>query len=215
MNMKKYRTTLELTLKFLRFREKFTILGKGIANRFNIVQPLRNIGFTAILAAITLLNSSSSYIHPEFKVDVVVIDTGPILLQAVVEHLAGVGDGADHVDQIIGLARVHARVREIGLRQVRGKAVQRLAALEYQIHRQGRRRILAEAPERRPRNVEFADLLLRHGAELDAFSAAALGRTDQLAVLIDRGEADLGARSPDGWTARSMPWVARWAEPQT
>lgn len=46
-----------------------------------------------------------------------------------------------------------------------------------------------------------ADLLLRHGAELDAFSAAALGRTDQLAVLIDRGEADLGARSPDGWTA--------------
>jgi ankyrin repeat protein len=46
-----------------------------------------------------------------------------------------------------------------------------------------------------------ADLLLRHGAELDVFSAAALGRTDQLAVLIDRGEADLGARSPDGWTA--------------
>jgi ankyrin repeat protein len=45
-----------------------------------------------------------------------------------------------------------------------------------------------------------ADLLLRHGAELDPFTAAALGRTDQLAVLLDRGEADLGARSQDGWT---------------
>ncbi|HEY7471493.1 MAG TPA: ankyrin repeat domain-containing protein [Gemmatimonadota bacterium] len=45
-----------------------------------------------------------------------------------------------------------------------------------------------------------ADLLLRHGAELDAFTAAALGRTDQLAVLIDRGEADVGDRSADGWT---------------
>ena len=74
--MKKYRTTLELTLKFLCFREKFTILGKGIANRLNIVQPLRNIGLSAILVAITLLNSSSNYIGPEFKVDVVVIDAG-------------------------------------------------------------------------------------------------------------------------------------------
>lgn len=45
-----------------------------------------------------------------------------------------------------------------------------------------------------------ADLLLRHGAELDAFTAAALGRTDQLAVLLDRGEAGLADRSPDGWT---------------
>jgi ankyrin repeat protein len=45
-----------------------------------------------------------------------------------------------------------------------------------------------------------ADLLLRHGAELDAFTAAALGRTDRLAVLLDRGEAALGDRSPDGWT---------------
>lgn len=47
----------------------------------------------------------------------------------------------------------------------------------------------------------IADLLLRHGAELDPFTAAALGRTDQLEVLIDRGQADLGARSSDGWTA--------------
>ncbi len=45
-----------------------------------------------------------------------------------------------------------------------------------------------------------ADLLLRHGAELDPFSAAALGRTDQLKVLLDRGEAGLGDLSPDGWT---------------
>jgi len=45
-----------------------------------------------------------------------------------------------------------------------------------------------------------ADLLLRHGAELDPFSAAALGRTDQLKVLLDRGEAELQDLSPDGWT---------------
>jgi ankyrin repeat protein len=45
-----------------------------------------------------------------------------------------------------------------------------------------------------------ADLLLRHGAELDPFSAAALGRTDQLKVLLDRGEAGLQELSPDGWT---------------
>jgi ankyrin repeat protein len=45
-----------------------------------------------------------------------------------------------------------------------------------------------------------ADLLLRHGAELDPFSAAALGRTDQLEVLLDRGEAGLQDLSPDGWT---------------
>ena len=37
---------------------------------------MRNIGVTAILLAITLLNSSSNYINPEFKVDVVVIDAG-------------------------------------------------------------------------------------------------------------------------------------------
>lgn len=38
--------------------------------------PVRNIGFTALLLAITLLNSSSTLIKPEFKVDVVVIDAG-------------------------------------------------------------------------------------------------------------------------------------------
>jgi N-acetylmuramoyl-L-alanine amidase len=77
MNMKECRTTPELIVKSLGFNEKFTILGKGIANRFNITQPLRNIGFSVILVAITLLNSSSTYIKaPEFKVDVVVIDAG-------------------------------------------------------------------------------------------------------------------------------------------
>lgn len=45
-----------------------------------------------------------------------------------------------------------------------------------------------------------ADLLLRHGAELDPFTAAALGRTDQLKVLLDRDEAGLQDLSPDGWT---------------
>lgn len=76
MKRKEYRTTPELKLKSLRFSEKFTILGKGIANPFNIVQPLRNIGITLILAAITLLNSSSTCIRPEFKIDVIVIDAG-------------------------------------------------------------------------------------------------------------------------------------------
>jgi N-acetylmuramoyl-L-alanine amidase len=38
--------------------------------------PVRNIGITALLVAITLLNSSSTQITPEFKVDVVVIDAG-------------------------------------------------------------------------------------------------------------------------------------------
>jgi ankyrin repeat protein len=47
----------------------------------------------------------------------------------------------------------------------------------------------------------IADLLLRHGAELDPFTAASLGRTDQLEVLLDRGRAAPGERSPDGWTA--------------
>lgn len=76
MKIKECRTTPELIVKSLGLSEKFTILGKGIANTFNIVQPLRNIGITTILVAITLLNSSSTTVHPEFKVDVVVIDAG-------------------------------------------------------------------------------------------------------------------------------------------
>ena len=38
--------------------------------------PVRNIGLSAMLIAITLLNSSSSPIKHEFKVDVIVIDAG-------------------------------------------------------------------------------------------------------------------------------------------
>lgn len=56
--------------------EKFTILHKVIANTLNIVRPLRNIGLTLALIAITLLNSSSSFVSREHKVDVVVIDAG-------------------------------------------------------------------------------------------------------------------------------------------
>jgi N-acetylmuramoyl-L-alanine amidase len=38
--------------------------------------PVRNIGITVVLLAITLLNSSSTLVKPEFKVKVVVIDAG-------------------------------------------------------------------------------------------------------------------------------------------
>lgn len=61
----------------LPFSEKFTILHKVIANTLNIVRTLNNISLTALLIAITLLNSSSSYVSPkDSKVDVVVIDAG-------------------------------------------------------------------------------------------------------------------------------------------
>lgn len=50
---------------------------KVIAITQNIERTVRNIGLSAILLAITLLNSSSTIIPPpEFKVDVVVIDAG-------------------------------------------------------------------------------------------------------------------------------------------
>ncbi len=70
------RTPTELKDSSLPFSEKFTILHKVIANTLNIVRPVRNIGLTALLIAITLLNSSSTYPPKEFKVDVVVIDAG-------------------------------------------------------------------------------------------------------------------------------------------
>jgi N-acetylmuramoyl-L-alanine amidase len=74
--MKEYRTSPELMLRSLGFSKKFTTLRKVIANTLNILMPVRNIGITALLVAITLLNSSSTTINPEFKVDVVVIDAG-------------------------------------------------------------------------------------------------------------------------------------------
>jgi N-acetylmuramoyl-L-alanine amidase len=76
MNRKKYRTTKTLKMTSLGLTKKFTNLRKVIANNLNIENHLRNIGFTALLIAITLLNSSSTFVAPEFKVDVVVIDAG-------------------------------------------------------------------------------------------------------------------------------------------
>ncbi|HYG02232.1 MAG TPA: N-acetylmuramoyl-L-alanine amidase [Chryseosolibacter sp.] len=49
---------------------------KVIVNTLNIELPGRFIGLAVLLLAITLLNSSSTYIKPDFKVDVVVIDAG-------------------------------------------------------------------------------------------------------------------------------------------
>jgi len=72
----KYRTQTKLKDSSLPFSEKFTILHKVIANTLNIVRPVRNIGLTALLTAITLLNSSSTFPPADFKVDVVVIDAG-------------------------------------------------------------------------------------------------------------------------------------------
>jgi N-acetylmuramoyl-L-alanine amidase len=60
----------------LAFSEKFTTLRKVIANTLNIVRSVRNIGISAVLVAIILLNSSSTFKGLDFKVDVVVIDAG-------------------------------------------------------------------------------------------------------------------------------------------
>src|SRR5688572_1384724 len=74
--MDKYRTSPELMLESLGFREKFTILRKVIANTLNILLRVRNYGLPLFLLAITLLNSSSTTIPTEYKLDVVVIDAG-------------------------------------------------------------------------------------------------------------------------------------------
>jgi len=76
MNIKEYRTSPELIVNPLVFGEKSTILHKVIANTLNILMPVRNIGIPALLLAITLLNSSSTMIKHDFKVDVIVIDAG-------------------------------------------------------------------------------------------------------------------------------------------
>ena len=70
------RTRTELRDNSLPFSEKFTILHKVIAITLNIVRTVRNIRLTALLIAITLLNSSSTYPPRESKVDVIVIDAG-------------------------------------------------------------------------------------------------------------------------------------------
>lgn len=42
----------------------------------NIVQPVRNIGFTTLFLAITLLNSSNAPVQKDFKIKTIVIDAG-------------------------------------------------------------------------------------------------------------------------------------------
>ena len=77
MKLIKYCTRAELKECTLAFSEKFTILHKVIANTLNIERNVRIIGLTALLIAITLLNSGSTYTAPpDSKVDVVVIDAG-------------------------------------------------------------------------------------------------------------------------------------------
>lgn len=70
------RTVRELGSRCLAFSEKFTTLSKVIANSLNIAQPWRNIGFTVLFLAITLLISSSDILRHEFKIKTVVIDAG-------------------------------------------------------------------------------------------------------------------------------------------
>jgi len=77
MKLIKYCTCAELKDSTLAFSEKFTILHKVIANTLNIERNVRIIGLTALLIAITLLNSGSTFTAPpDSKVDVVVIDAG-------------------------------------------------------------------------------------------------------------------------------------------
>ena len=49
---------------------------KVIAIKQNIVPTVRNIGITCLFLAITLLNSASSVLYKEFRVNTVVIDAG-------------------------------------------------------------------------------------------------------------------------------------------
>ena len=86
-----YRTRAELKVSPLAFTENCTLLRKVIANSLNIIASLiRKIGWTGLLIAITLLNSSSSFRVIDYrsiktigskrsvdsKVDVIVIDAG-------------------------------------------------------------------------------------------------------------------------------------------
>lgn len=71
-----YRTRSELEVSSLAFTENCTLLRKVIANTLNILRPVRNIGLTALLIAITLLNSSITLPPKGSKHFVVVIDAG-------------------------------------------------------------------------------------------------------------------------------------------
>lgn len=80
MPKKMKRVSKSVRISSLAFSKKFTILRKGIAITQNIERPVRILGITALLLAITLLNSSNTTIPAsvpsEYKVDVVVIDAG-------------------------------------------------------------------------------------------------------------------------------------------
>lgn len=74
---KKYLPTPSgLISRCLAFSEKFTTLRKVIANTLDIDKRVNNIGTKALLVAITLLISSATPIHTDFKVDTIVIDAG-------------------------------------------------------------------------------------------------------------------------------------------
>jgi N-acetylmuramoyl-L-alanine amidase len=70
------RTRARLGAFSLGFGEKFTFLPKGIANRFNIVLPVRNIRIGCLLLTIILLNSVSLAQNGSGKVFTVCIDPG-------------------------------------------------------------------------------------------------------------------------------------------
>lgn len=71
-----YRTRAKLKDSSLAFTEKCTLLCKVIAITLNILRQVRNIGLTALLIAITLLNSSTTLRPKDNKHYVVVIDAG-------------------------------------------------------------------------------------------------------------------------------------------
>lgn len=65
-----------MLIRFLPFNENFANLRKVIANPLNITKALKNIRLVALFVAITLLNSGSTIVSEDFKVDTVVIDAG-------------------------------------------------------------------------------------------------------------------------------------------
>jgi ankyrin repeat protein len=48
---------------------------------------------------------------------------------------------------------------------------------------------------------DVADLLIAHGADLDIFAAAALGKAERIKTLLKEDQSLISAYSPDGWTA--------------
>ncbi|HPI79120.1 MAG TPA: hypothetical protein PLM35_01190, partial [Cyclobacteriaceae bacterium] len=66
MKKKCFPTRSGTVSRCLAFSEKFTTLRKVIANSPDIVKPVKNIGFKALLIAITLLISSASPLPTDF-----------------------------------------------------------------------------------------------------------------------------------------------------